>query len=249
MVTRVVKALARPWQVAGEPLRLLRRCFTVLPDWRATLAQLEDFGYRSMGIVATAGFAVGGIVAVHTGSYVRDYSAGDLAGWAVGYATLREIGPLLTGLLLAGRVGAMNAAELADMKARDQILGLEALGLDPVPLVIAPRVWAAFGAGVLLFSLAAICALSTAVVGVAVTGNLNLQPFLISLHAGTPVAYLIIGQFKAAVFALVVAVISTQEGLKASAGGAQVGRAVNNAAVGSAVGIVVANFILTLVLP
>jgi len=249
VVDRVLKHLARPWDWLAEPLVLLRQCLSVRPDLRATLSQLEHFGYRSIGIVATAGLAVGGIVAVHTGGYVRDYSAGDLAGWAVGYATLREIGPLLTGLLLAGRVGAMNAAELADMKARDQILGLEALGLNPIPLVIGPRVWAAFCAGILLYSLAAICALTTAVVGVSLSGGLNLQPFLISLHTGTPVAYLLIGQFKAGVFALVVALWSTKEGLKASAGGAEVGRAVNNAAVGSAVGIVVANFVLTLVLP
>ena len=218
------------------------------PDQRATLVQIEHFGYRSLSIVIAAGVAVGGIVAVHTSGYVRQYSAGDLAGWAIGYATLREIGPLLTWLRLAGRVGAMYAAELADMKVRDQILGLEALGLDPLPIVLAPRVYAGVISGVLLFSVAAFFSLFTAVLGVALSSGLSLEPFLISLHDGTPYSYLLIGQGKALLFALVVALLSTQEGLRAQSSGTGVGRAVNAAAVLSAVGSVLTNFTLTLML-
>jgi phospholipid/cholesterol/gamma-HCH transport system permease protein len=223
----------------------LHRVIGVRPDFREVISQLEHFGYRSIGIVCAAGIAVGGIVAVHSAVYVSNYSAGDLAGWAVGYATLREVGPLLTGLLLAGRVGAMNAAELADMQVRGQIRGLEALGLDPLPIIVAPRVWAAFIAGLALFSLAAVTSLATAVFGVITISGLRLMPFLYSLHDGIELNYLFIGQAKAGLFALIVGLLSTHYGMLAKSGSSSVGAAVNSAAVASAVGIVTANFALT----
>ncbi len=244
MVT-LLKSLLIPVRWLVPAWRMLRRVLRVRPDWRETVYQLEHFGYESILIVIAAGTAVGGIVAVHASTYVANYSAGELAGWAVGYATLREVGPLLTGLLLAGRVGAMNAAELADMKVRDQIRGLEALGLDPMPIVIAPRVWAALIAGVALFSVAAIASLVTAVLGVTTSSGLKLMPFLYSLHDGTSISYLFVGQAKSALFALIVGLLSTHEGLQAQRGSSAVGGAVNNAAVASAVGIVTANFACT----
>jgi len=231
------------WTVPA--VRMIGRLRGIRPDLRETIFQLEHFGYQSILIVIAAGMAVGGIVAVHAASYVANYSAGELAGWAVGYATLREVGPLLTGLLLAGRVGAMNAAELADMKVRDQIRGLEALGLDPMPIVIAPRVYAATMAGLALFSVAALASLITAVVGVTTASGLKLVPFLYSLHDGTSLSYLFVGQAKAGIFALIVGLLSTYHGLQAKGGSSAVGTAVNNAAVASAVGIVTANFACT----
>ena len=241
----VLKSFLIPVRWLAPAYRMVRQLAGVRPDLRETIYQLEHFGYQSILIVIAAGCAVGGIVAVHASTYVTNYSAGELAGWAVGYATLREVGPLLTGLLLAGRVGAMNAAELADMKVRDQIRGLEALGLDPVPIVVAPRVYAAAIAGIALFSVAAIASLITAVLGVTTTTGLKLVPFLYSLHDGASLSYLFIGQAKAGLFALIVGLLSTYEGLQAEGGSTAVGLSVNNAAVASAVGIVTANFACT----
>ena len=243
-----LKAFTIPVRWLLPAWRILRRVLSVRPDGRELIFQLEHFGFESILIVVAAGMAVGGIVAVHASGYVINYSAGELAGWAVGYATLKEVGPLLTGLLLAGRVGAMNAAELADMSVRDQIRGLEALGLDPLPIVIAPRVWAAFIAGLALFSVAALTSLVTAVLGVTTASGLKLIPFLYSLHDGTSVGYLFVGLTKAGIFSLIVGLLSTHEGLKVQRGASAVGQAVNNAAVASAVGIVTANFALTWVL-
>ena len=244
-MVNLLKGLLIPIQWLVPAARMLRQVVGVRPDFRETIYQLEHFGYQSILIVIAAGCAGGGIVAVHASTYGSNYSAGELAGWAVGYATLREVGPLLTGLLLAGRVGAMNAAELADMKVRDQIRGLEALGLDPMPIVVAPRIYAAAIAGVALFSVAAIASLVTAVIGVTTASGLKLVPFLYSLHDGTSLSYLFVGQAKAGIFALIVGLLSTYEGLQAQGGSSAVGLAVNNAAVASAVGIVTANFACT----
>ena len=244
-MVNLIKGLLIPVQWLIPAARMLRQMIGVRPDFRETIYQLEHFGYQSILIVIAAGCAVGGIVAVHASTYVSNYSAGELAGWAVGYATLREVGPLLTGLLLAGRVGAMNAAELADMKVRDQIRGLEALGLDPMPIVVAPRIYAAAIAGIALFSVAAIASLITAVLGVTTATGLKLVPFLYSLHDGASLSYLFIGQAKAGLFALIVGLLSTYEGLQAEGGSTAVGLSVNNAAVASAVGIVTANFACT----
>jgi phospholipid/cholesterol/gamma-HCH transport system permease protein len=244
-VVNFLQGLLMPVRWIIPAALLLKKVLSVRPDFRETIYQLEHFGYQSILIVVAAGMAVGGIVAVHSAAYVANYSAGELAGWAVGYATLREVGPLLTGLLLAGRVGAMNAAELADMKVRGQLRGLEALGLDPLPIVIAPRVYAAMIAGIALFSVAALASLVTAVIGVTAMSGLKLLPFLFSLHDGTHLSYLFVGQAKAGLFALVVGLLSTHEGIKAQAGSSAVGTAVNNAAVASAVGIVTVNFACT----
>ena len=134
----VLKSFLIPVRWLAPAYRMVRQLAGVRPDLRETIYQLEHFGYQSILIVIAAGCAVGGIVAVHASTYVTNYSAGELAGWAVRCATLREVGPLLTGLLLAGR-GRHERGGLADMKVRDQIRGLEALGLDPVPIVVAPR--------------------------------------------------------------------------------------------------------------
>jgi phospholipid/cholesterol/gamma-HCH transport system permease protein len=246
---RPLMILTMPLWRLWPALSLFRKVLASRCDGREVVAQVEAFGYRSIGIVVAAGMAVGGIVAVHAASYVAKYSAGELAGWAVGYAVLREVGPLLTGLLLAGRVGAMNAAELADMSVRGQLRALEATGLDPLPIVVAPRVYAAIISGLALFSVAAVTSLVTAVLGVTAATGLKLMPFLYALHDGVELNYLFVGLFKAVVFSVIVAALSTFEGLQARRGSDAVGRVVNNAAVACAVGIVVANFIITLVLP
>jgi ABC-type transporter Mla maintaining outer membrane lipid asymmetry permease subunit MlaE len=83
------------------------------------------------------------------------------------------------------------------------------------------------------------------VIGVTAMSGLKLLPFLFSLHDGTHLSYLFVGQAKAGLFALVVGLLSTHEGIKAQAGSSAVGTAVNNAAVASAVGIVTVNFACT----
>ena len=88
----VLKSFLIPVRWLAPAYRMVRQLAGVRPDLRETIYQLEHFGYQSILIVIAAGCAVGGSSPC-TSTYVTNYSAGELAGWAVGYATLREVGP------------------------------------------------------------------------------------------------------------------------------------------------------------
>jgi len=89
--------------------------------------------------VATTALFTGGIMVIQAGPIVERYGAHGLLGWGAGFGTLREIGPLLTALMISGRVGANNTAELGTMAVTEQLDALRALAIDPMDFLIAPR--------------------------------------------------------------------------------------------------------------
>src|SRR6185436_14702014 len=81
-----------------------------------------------------------GIMVIQSGIFVKRYGATSLLGWGTGYATLRELGPMLIALMFSGRVGANNTAELGTMTVTEQLDGLRALAIDPIRYLVVPRV-------------------------------------------------------------------------------------------------------------
>src|SRR5689334_12125757 len=97
-------------------------------------------GVKSVPIVALTAFFTGGIMVIQSGIFVKRFNAQGLLGWGAGYATFREVGPILIGLMFSGRVGSNNAAELGTMTVTEQIDGLRTLAIDPIRYLIVPRV-------------------------------------------------------------------------------------------------------------
>src|SRR3954471_11920126 len=134
---RVAEEVGGILVITGQVLRAL-----VPPriDWRELVKNLHKMGNRSVPIVVLTAFFAGGLMTLQTGPFVKKLGATALAGWGAGYAVLREIGPILIGLMFSGRVGANNTAELATMTVTEQLDGLRALAIDPVKFLVVPRV-------------------------------------------------------------------------------------------------------------
>jgi phospholipid/cholesterol/gamma-HCH transport system permease protein len=115
--------------------RVLRRDF----DRSELFRNLHRMGIKSLPIVTLTALFTGGIMVIQAAPIVQRYGAYGLLGWGAGFGTLREIAPLLTALMINGRVGANNTAELGTMAVTEQIDALRALAIDPVAFLVAPR--------------------------------------------------------------------------------------------------------------
>ena len=238
-------------EAGGVALLLARVGRALAPpaiDGRSLLRSLYRMGNRSLPIIALTAFFTGGIMVIQAGIFVRRYGAQGLLGWGTGYATLREVGPILIALMFSGRVGANNTAELATMTITEQVDGLRALAIDPIRYLIAPRVVAMV---VVLFILTVVGDL-IAMAGAALFAHLLLDveysTFYYSFADNLGVADLRHGLVKSAAFGLAIALTSCHFGLSVRGGAVGVGRAVNAAVVSAAISIVVLDFILTFLL-
>src|SRR5262249_33009390 len=199
------------------------------------LRNLYKMGVQSVPIVALTAFFTGGIMVIQSGIFVKRFGAYGLLGFGAGYATLREVGPILIGLMFSGRGGANHAAELGAMTVTEQLDGLRALAIDPIPFLIVARVLAMM---VALFWLRVMGDV-VAIFGGAMFGKIllgvELSSFLHSFVDNLKLWDLWIGLVKAAVFGLAISITSCHFGVSVRGGAVGVGRAVNDAVVAAAV--------------
>lgn len=222
--------------------RLIRLDF----DRSELLTNLHKMGVRSMPIVVITALFTGGIMVIQAAPIVERYGAHALLGWGAGFGTLREVGPLLTALMLSGRVGANNTAELGTMVVTEQIDALRALAIDPVSFLLVPRF---IGMVVTLF-LATIVSDALALFGAAFAGLpiLGVEPrmFYNGLTSGLlDVGDVFHGLVKSVVFGIVMALASCQFGISTRGGAPGVGRAVNATVVVSAAGIFILDYLVS----
>lgn len=217
-------------------------------DWQEFLRNLYKMGVVSVPIVALTAFFTGGIMVIQSGIFVRRFTAYGLLGWGVGFATFREVGPILIGLMFSGRVGANNTAELGTMTVTEQLDGLRALAIDPIPYLIVPRVLAMM---ITLFCLLVIGDV-IAIAGGMLLGHalLGVMPadFYASFVDNVRLWDVWVGLIKAVFFGLAIALTSCHFGVSVKGGAVGVGRAVNNAVVAAALAIMISDDLLTMVL-
>ena len=108
------------------------------------LKQLYAVGVLSLAIIMVSGVFIGMVLALQGYNILKDYGSEQAVGQMVALTLLRELGPVVTGLLFAGRAGSALTAEIGLMKATEQLSSLEMIGVDPLKYVIAPRLWAGF---------------------------------------------------------------------------------------------------------
>lgn len=228
--------------------RVLVGLVTLKLDRRELLRNLHKMGVQSLPIVILTAFFTGGIMVIQSGIFVRRFGAYGLLGFGAGYATLREVGPILIGLMFSGRVGANNAAELGTMTVTEQLDGLRALAIDPVDFLVVPRVVAMM---IALFCLV-LAGDVVAIAGGALFGklllNVELSSFVHSFADNLRPWDLWIGLVKAAAFGLAISITSCHFGTSVKGGAVGVGRAVNNAVVAAAVAIMVSDNLISMVL-
>ena len=214
-------------------------------DWRELIKNLHKMGNRSVPIVVLTAFFAGGLMTLQTGPFVKKLGATALARWGAGYAVLREIGPILIGLMFSGRVGANNTAELATMTVTEQLDGLRALAIDPVRFLVVPRVIAMMIMLVALTVIGDLVALSGAsVVGRAML-DIDWSTMFYSFADNLKPYDFLHGIYKSLAFGAAIAVSSCYFGVTVRGGAVGLWRAVNASVVASAVSIMLLDFFIT----
>src|SRR6185369_3714156 len=148
-------------------VRILARLVPPRIDGRELWKNLYKMAVKSLPIVVITALFTGAIMVIQAATIVKRYGAEGLVGWGAGFGTLREIAPLLTALMISGRVGANNTAELGTMVVTEQLDALRVLAIDPIAFLIAPR----FVAIVSTLFMMPLFAQALALLGAAYTGQ------------------------------------------------------------------------------
>jgi len=229
-------------------LRVVRYMFTRMPRWQLLRSQMMKIGVRSLPVVLLTGAFTGMVLAVQTYAQFARVNLQSLLGAVVSVAMVREIGPVLTGLVLAGRVGAAMTAELGSMKVTEQIDALRALGSNPEIYLIVPR----FVCCVLLMPLLVAYSDLVGIFGgwLISTHVLNVDPHWYWHFSAQYVETwdIFSGMFKAGVFGGLLSLICCFKGFNAQGGAEGVGRATTEANVSTSISIIISNFFLAVML-
>ena len=216
--------------------------------WRLFWRQVVEMGFRSQLVVAVTGGFTGAVFAAQTYFQFHRLGMESAVGAVVSVAMFRELGPVLTGLMVAGRVGAAIAAEIGTMKVTEQIDALRALGVHPIDYLVVPRALAIMVSMPLLvgecvgLSLVAAHLVGTKVLGIS-------EPyFLHQMVMWTGSRDIVMALTKGFFFAVLIVFISCHQGLNTKDGAVGVGRAPTEAVVISSLAILVVNFFLSFAL-
>jgi len=182
--------------------------------WAALFNNISRASVQAVPIIALMSFLIGMIIAQQGGFYLATYGADVLVVDLVGVLTCREIGVLLTAIMIAGRSGAAYTAELGSMKMREEVDALKVLGLSPVEVLVLPRLLALIIALPILTLISDLAAMAGAwVVGLFYIG-IPTDVFLDRLKAALTVTYVLIGLAKAPFMAAIIGLIAAVEGMK-----------------------------------
>lgn len=194
-------------------------------DWRLTplSAQIEQAGWNAIPIVALLTFMVGAVVAFLGATVLRNLGAGVYTVNLVAFSFLREFGVLLTAILLAGRTASAFAAQIGTMQANEEIDAMRTLGLDPIDLLVLPRVLALLVSLPALTFIAMLCGLFGGGMVCALTLDVSPTMFLNMVQNNVGLRHFLVGMGKAPVFAFLIAVIGCTEGFKVSGSAQSVG--------------------------
>jgi phospholipid/cholesterol/gamma-HCH transport system permease protein len=232
----------------GEISRLTERTFSFVPrlthDRSLLTSQMEHIGTNSLPLVIIIGFFTGMVSAWQAAYQFKGLITYSLIGGAVSRAVFIELGPVLTAIIIAGRVGASIAAELGTMKVTEQIDALESLGISPVRYLSTPRVIAA----TVMLPILTIFANMIALFGAFIVSNFFLEitqkTFFDSVQHFFHVKDVLGGLFKSIFFGSVTALIGVHVGLKTGGGAEGVGKSSIRAFVLSASMVLILDYIL-----
>ena len=212
------------------------------------IEQFNELGVRSLTVVLLTGVFTGMALASQSGMTLDQFGARPVVGRLVSATMIKELGPVLTALMLTGRIGSGIAAELGSMVVTDQINALRALGTDPVRKLVVPRVLAAF----FMTPVLTVVADFVGIVGGWVVARFQLQVnsglYWSSVVKGLFMEDVWMGLAKPFVFGFIIATVACHVGLRTTGGTAGVGRSTTLSVVAGSVAVIAADFFVTQVL-
>jgi phospholipid/cholesterol/gamma-HCH transport system permease protein len=222
------------------------RAFATVPKlkryWRDFLDQATICGTDSIPIVLVSSISIGSLLAIEVGNLLEDFGAKTMLGRSTSLTVVRELGPLLMGLMLSARFGSRNGAELGAMQISEQIDALRAFGTDPVAKLVMPRLMAALVMFLPLTALADFSGLVSA--GWMAEHYHRIDPgiFWNAVYPRLVLKDFVVGFLKAPVFAIIITLVSSFNGFSARGGTAGVGRSTIKGIVVSSGLVLIANF-------
>ena len=225
------------WQV-------IRAAVTPPFEWRELIRQLDDVGSKSLPLVALAGSAIGVVLSMEASSSLTRFGAKSLLPSAIVYSVVEEMGPIITGLVVSGRVGAGIGAQLASMKVTEQIDAIEASAINPFRLLAATRILACILMLPLLTLAADACGLVLGWVTQSFTEHISLRHFIDIGFKGATLNDFLPPTFKTCVFGLIIGLISCFQGMRTKGGAEGVGRAATSSVVLASLFVILADVVL-----
>ncbi len=225
--------------------RAVRAAFTPPIYGRLILSQMMRIGYFSLPVVGLTAFFTGGVLALQIYIGGSRFNAEGFVANIVAIGITRELGPVIAGLMVAGRVSAAIAAEIGTMRVTEQIDALVTLSTNPFKYLVAPRIIAAVISMPLLVVIADIIGIFGGfVVG---TQSLGFNPLVYIDNTVDFIEFEDVssGLIKSAVFGFIIALMGCYEGYRSRGGAQGVGRATTNAVVAASILILAANYVLT----
>ena len=214
--------------------------------WKDVFLTAELAGVNALPIISLLGFLLGLIMAFQSAIPMRQFGADIYVANLIGLSMLRELGPLLTAIILAGRSGSAFAAELGTMKVSEELDALNTMGLEPVGFLVVPRVVAAVAMTPLLSVFASLLGLIGGAV-VMLSLGFPLVTYVIQVKSAVSVGDLLGGLGKSFVFGIVVAAIGCLRGLQTKSGAGAVGESTTRAVVSGLVLITIVDGIFAVI--
>lgn len=215
---------------------------------RQTLIQMEEIGIGSIPLVIVTSLFVGAVAAVQAAYQFQDYVPMVFLGTVVGKSVILELGPVLTALVVGGRVSASIAAELGTMQVTEQIDAMEMLAIDPVRYLVLPR----FVAGLVMMPVLTTFSDLLAILGGMVVANIAIDVSYATFTEGLRLFFyvddVISGLLKAVAFGGIIALMGCFNGFRTHGGAQGVGRSTMHAVVSSCILVLITNYFLATVL-
>ena len=225
------------WQV-------LRAGVTPPYEWRELIRQLDEVGSKSFPLVALAGAAIGVVISLEARYSLSRFGAKSMFPSTLVYSVIQVMGPIITGLVVSGRVGAGIGAELASMKVSEQIDAIEASAVNPYRLLAAPRILACILMLPLLTIAADTCGLMAGWFAQSLVEPLSFHQFIQNGFHGATFNAFLPPTFKTTVYGLIIGLIACFQGMRTRGGAEGVGRAATNSVVLGSLFLILADVVL-----
>jgi phospholipid/cholesterol/gamma-HCH transport system permease protein len=242
---RFIRYLGEVVLLAADTFRSI---FTRRIRWKLFLNQIVEIGLLSQLVVVITGAFTGAVFAAQTFFQFNKIGMGSAVGAVVSVAILRELGPVLTALMVTGRVGAAMSAEIGTMKVTEQIDALRALAVYPVDYLVVPRALAMMISMPLLVAECGAVAIAASYFIAVNMLEINPTYYVANMVRWTRNRDIIMALSKAFCFGILIVFISCHKGLTAREGAVGVGRATTEAVVNGSLAVLILNFFLTMLL-
>ena len=223
---------------------LVKSCVKPPFEWREFLHQFDSIGSKSLPLIAMAGAATGVVLSMQTRDSLIRFGAKSMLPAVIIFSMIKETGPIITGLVASGRVGAAIGAELGSMRVTEQIDAMEASAVNPYKYLVATRVLACILALPLLALTADFCGVLAGWFANTLAEPTSLRLFLNRGLQGVTFNDFLPPTLKTAIYGLIIGVTSSFQGMRARGGTEGVGRAATSSVVLSSLFIIMADVIL-----